>query len=122
MAARSSLSTPILLRHTKPASVMRNSPAVSLVFSSPLSKLASRSKSSDRFVACVVRDKYGSDVDLEEDGEEDETDYSTEDSEGELVTPQIDAAILNTLAKIRKRDASIYEAGRQVFRDEGAFA
>ncbi|KAL9936784.1 hypothetical protein V8E36_004019 [Tilletia maclaganii] len=45
------------------------------------------------------------------DSEEDET----EDEDGEQVTAEVDAALLRTLAKIKKRDASIYDSSKRVF-------
>ena len=65
----------------------------------------------------LVKDKYGSDVD-EIDEEEDSTDYTDEDEDGEELTPAVDAAILRTLARIRRKDPEIYENGKAVF--EGA--
>ena len=59
-----------------------------------------------------LQDKYGKDYSLSD--EEDE-DLSDEDSDAEFVTPQVDAAILRTLAKIRQKDPSVYEEGREVF-------
>jgi hypothetical protein len=59
-----------------------------------------------------VHDKYGSDAG-EDDGSS--TSYSSEDSEAELATPAVDAAILKTLARIKRGDAAIYEAGRDIF-------
>jgi protein KRI1 len=40
---------------------------------------------------------------------------SDEDSDAELVTPEVDVAILRTLARIRQKDPLVYEDGRQVF-------
>jgi protein KRI1 len=65
-----------------------------------------------------VKEKYGSDYsesgsagsDDSEDSEDTE-----EDSDGEELTPAVDAAILRTLARIRKKDPAIYEGGRNVF-------
>ncbi|BGO92911.1 hypothetical protein NBRC10512_006073 [Rhodotorula toruloides] len=64
-----------------------------------------------------LQDKYGKDYQLPEDDDE-STDYSTDDEAAELVTPEVDAAILRTLAKIRARDPSVYEQGREVFEEE----
>lgn len=49
---------------------------------------------------------------------ESSSDDETEDEEGEQVTADVDAAILTTLAKIRRKDESIYEAGKRVFDGE----
>ena len=65
-----------------------------------------------------VQDKYGKDYQLGDEDEDDETDYSTDDEDAELVTPEVDAAILRTLAKIRAKDPSVYEEGRAVFDGE----
>ena len=43
---------------------------------------------------------------------------SDDDSDAELVTPAVDAAILRTLAKIKNKDPTVYEQGRQVFDGE----
>ncbi|BGP21708.1 KRR1 interacting protein 1 [Rhodotorula toruloides] len=64
-----------------------------------------------------LQDKYGKDYQLPEHDDE-STDYSTDDEAAELVTPEVDAAILRTLAKIRARDPSVYEQGREVFEEE----
>ncbi|KAA1476501.1 hypothetical protein DENSPDRAFT_933091 [Dentipellis sp. KUC8613] len=67
-----------------------------------------------------LKEKYGSDVDSEIDDEE-ETDSEsdeTEDDEGEELTPAMDAAILRTLARIKRKDPEIYEAGKEVFKEE----
>ncbi|KAH9915495.1 KRI1-like family C-terminal-domain-containing protein [Fomitopsis serialis] len=67
-----------------------------------------------------LKEKYGSDVDDadvggdEDDSEEDES----EDEDGEELTPAVDAAILRTLARIRKRDPAIYESGKDIFEEE----
>lgn len=66
-----------------------------------------------------VQDKYGKDYQLGDEDEDDETDYSTDDEDAELVTPEVDAAILRTLAKIRAKDPSVYEEGRAVFDGKG---
>lgn len=42
----------------------------------------------------------------------------SEDEEGEQMTADVDAAILATLAKIRRKDESIYDAGKRVFDEE----
>lgn len=66
---------------------------------------------------CTVKEKYGSDGEGEEDSEDSE-DLETEDEDGEELTPAVDAAILRTLARIKRKDPSIYEQGKSVF--EGA--
>jgi len=47
----------------------------------------------------------------EENSEEDET----EDEDGEELTPAVDAAILRTLAKIKRKDPEIYDKDQRVF-------
>ncbi|KAM0753786.1 Krr1-domain-containing protein [Meredithblackwellia eburnea MCA 4105] len=64
-----------------------------------------------------LQDKYGKDYQLDDD-EDSEEDLSDDDEDAELVTPQVDAAILRTLAKIRNKDPSVYEEGREVFDEE----
>ena len=59
-----------------------------------------------------MKEKYG-DAYGSEDSES--TDYSSEDSDGELATPAIDAAIFHTLDRIRRRDQEIYDPSRKVF-------
>ena len=51
--------------------------------------------------------------------DEDSEEAESEDEDGEELTPAVDAAILRTLARIRRKDPSIYESGKDVF--EGAF-
>ncbi len=66
-----------------------------------------------------MKDKYGSDVDEGEEDEEDSEDAESEDEDGEELTPAVDAAILRTLARIKRKDPEIYEQGKDVF--EGTF-
>lgn len=61
-----------------------------------------------------VQDKYGANYTLS-DEEDEEEDLSDDDSDGEFVTPQVDVAILRTLARIRRKDPQVYEEGREVF-------
>lgn len=66
----------------------------------------------------AVKEKYGSDG---EGGDEDETDSEedeSEDEDGEELTPAVDAAILRTLARIKRKDPGIYDTNKDVF--EGA--
>ena len=63
-----------------------------------------------------MKEKYGSDYELSD--EEDDTDSEsdeTEDEDGEELTPAVDAAILRTLARIKRKDPAIYESGKSVF-------
>ena len=66
-----------------------------------------------------MKEKYGSDVDENdlEDSEDSEED-TTEDEHGEELTPARDAAILRTLARIKRKDPNIYDSNKDVF--EGA--
>ncbi|KDN51354.1 Krr1-domain-containing protein [Tilletiaria anomala UBC 951] len=57
-----------------------------------------------------------SDTSTESESETDET----EDEDGEQVTADVDAAILRTLAKIRRKDGDIYNADKKIFDDERA--
>lgn len=68
----------------------------------------------------IVQDKYGKDYQFGDQGdsEEDSEDLSDDDEDAEFVTPQVDAAILRTLARIKAKDPAVYEADRDVF--EGA--
>lgn len=67
-------------------------------------------------IVSIVKEKYGSDAeDLEE---EDSEDAESEDEDGEELTPAVDAAILRTLARIKRKDPSIYESGKDVFEEE----
>lgn len=61
-----------------------------------------------------MKEKYGSDVD-EDEAEEDSEEAESEDEDGEELTPAVDAAILRTLARIKRKDPSIYEQGKDVF-------
>jgi protein KRI1 len=68
-----------------------------------------------------VKDKYGSDIeesDLGEEGDSDSEDDESEDELGEELTPAVDAAILRTLARIKRKDPSIYQAGADVFQGQ----
>lgn len=68
-----------------------------------------------------MKEKYGSDYSESgsSDVGSDDSEDTEEDSDGEELTPAVDAAILRTLARIRKKDPAIYEGGRRVF--EGVF-
>ncbi|KAI5986902.1 KRI1-like family C-terminal-domain-containing protein [Pisolithus albus] len=66
-----------------------------------------------------LKEKYGSDISstsAEEDSED--SDDTSEDSDGVELTPAADAAILRTLARIKKKDPNIYDGHRQVFEEE----
>lgn len=60
-----------------------------------------------------MKDKYGSDAELDED--EEDSEEETEDEDGDELTPAIDVAMLRTLAKIRSKDPSIYDSKKNIF-------
>lgn len=62
-----------------------------------------------------MKDKYGSDAELDDKYDEDSEEDESEDEDGEELTPAMDVAILKTLAKIKNKDPEIYESGRNVF-------
>lgn len=62
-----------------------------------------------------MKEKYGSDVDEDNLESEDSEEDTTEDEQGEELTPALDAAILRTLARIKRKDPEIYDAGKDVF-------
>ena len=63
-----------------------------------------------------MKEKYGSDIE-EEDLEEstDSESAESEDEDGEELTPAVDAAILRTLARIRKKDPAIYDSSKNIY-------
>ncbi|KAG0151841.1 hypothetical protein CROQUDRAFT_667555 [Cronartium quercuum f. sp. fusiforme G11] len=63
-----------------------------------------------------LKDKYGPDYDGEETDEDE--DLSSEDSDAEFITPEVDAAILKTMAKIKRADPTLYEGDQPVFQEE----
>ncbi|KAK0459472.1 KRI1-like family C-terminal-domain-containing protein [Desarmillaria tabescens] len=66
-----------------------------------------------------LKAKYGSDA--EEDDDNDETDSESaesEDEDGEELTPAVDAAILRTLARIKRKDPDIYNSEKSIFGEE----
>ncbi|KAH9888481.1 KRI1-like family C-terminal-domain-containing protein [Cubamyces lactineus] len=65
-----------------------------------------------------LKEKYGSDVDEDEEDDEDSEEAESEDEDGEELTPAVDAAILRTLARIKRKDPSIYEQGKDIFEEE----
>ena len=62
-----------------------------------------------------MKEKYGSDVDEDCVDEEDSEEEESEDEDGEELTPAVDAAILRTLARIRRKDPAIYESGKHIY-------
>lgn len=67
-----------------------------------------------------MKEKYGADLDKEDVDEDDSEEAESEDEDGEDLTPAVDAAILRTLARIRRKDPSIYEQDKDIF--EGMLA
>ncbi|KZT64882.1 Krr1-domain-containing protein [Daedalea quercina L-15889] len=65
-----------------------------------------------------LKEKYGSDVDENGVDEDDSEEAESEDEYGEELTPAVDAAILRTLARIRRKDPAIYESGKDIFEEE----
>ncbi|KAH9856796.1 KRI1-like family C-terminal-domain-containing protein [Lenzites betulinus] len=65
-----------------------------------------------------LKEKYGSDFDEEAEEDEDSEEGVTEDEDGEELTPAVDAAILRTLARIKRKDPAIYETGKDIFEEE----
>lgn len=63
-----------------------------------------------------MKEKYGSDLEDISGSDEgsDESDVS-EDEDGEELTPAMDAAILRTLARIRRKDPEIYDSEKHIF-------
>ncbi|KAG8742935.1 hypothetical protein FRC10_000723 [Ceratobasidium sp. 414] len=64
-----------------------------------------------------LKEKYGPDFEGEEEEGDSESDES-EDEYGEELTPAVDAALLRTLAKIRRKDPEIYDSSVGVFSEE----
>ncbi|KAG2055514.1 hypothetical protein BDR06DRAFT_321017 [Suillus hirtellus] len=65
-----------------------------------------------------LKEKYGSDFEEGTDEETDSEDAESEDEDGEELTPAMDAAILRTLARIKKKDPAIYNAEHTIFEEE----
>ncbi|KAL1916494.1 uncharacterized protein VTP21DRAFT_5685 [Calcarisporiella thermophila] len=65
-----------------------------------------------------LQEKYGKDATLEDFEDEDSEEDVEEDEFGELVTPEIDAQILKTIAAIRTKNPKIYENNTAFFSDE----
>ncbi|KAI7962943.1 hypothetical protein MJO28_001037 [Puccinia striiformis f. sp. tritici] len=62
-----------------------------------------------------LKDKYGEDY---EPSEDDDEDFSSEDSDAEFITPEVDVAILKTLARIKKQDPKLYQPEGNFFEEE----
>ncbi|KAF8164552.1 KRI1-like family-domain-containing protein [Pholiota molesta] len=68
-----------------------------------------------------LKAKYGSDYDPDASGSDVSTDSESaesEDEHGEELTPAVDAAILRTLARIKKKDPAIYDSEKNIFGEE----
>ncbi|KAF8070380.1 KRI1-like family C-terminal-domain-containing protein [Lyophyllum atratum] len=66
-----------------------------------------------------LKEKYGSDYEEDEDvSETDSESAESEDEDGEELTPTVDAAILRTLARIKRKDPDIYNAEKNIFGEE----
>ncbi|KAG6331753.1 hypothetical protein ID866_7334 [Astraeus odoratus] len=66
-----------------------------------------------------LKEKYGSDIsDVSAEDDSDDSEDTSEDSDGAELTPAVDAAILRTLARIRKKDPEIYNGEKRVFEEE----
>ena len=55
-------------------------------------------------------------------GQDDSSEYSTEDEDGELLTPALDVEIFKTIDKIRNRKPEIYDTSSKFFSDAAAAA
>ncbi|KIK69016.1 hypothetical protein GYMLUDRAFT_35057 [Collybiopsis luxurians FD-317 M1] len=62
--------------------------------------------------------KYGSDGEEESGSESDSESDEDEDEDGEELTPAVDAAILRTLARIKRKDPEIYNSKSGIFEEE----
>ena len=64
----------------------------------------------------TVKEKYGSDFDEDDDESEDDSESDeSEDEDGLELTPNVDAAILRTLARIKRQDPAIYNTDKNIF-------
>lgn len=62
-----------------------------------------------------MKEKYGSDAELEDDEETDSEEDESEDEDGEELTPAMDVAVLRTLAMIKTKNPAIYDTTKKVF-------
>ncbi|KAL1744835.1 KRI1-like family C-terminal-domain-containing protein [Schizophyllum fasciatum] len=65
-----------------------------------------------------LKAKYGSDYEEDDLSESDSESDETEDEDGEELTPAVDAAILRTLARIKRKDPAIYDSKTNIFEAE----
>ncbi|KAJ8076653.1 Kinetochore protein Spc24 [Marasmius tenuissimus] len=68
----------------------------------------------------ALKEKYGSDAEEDGDEESDEESDESEDEDGEELTPAVDAAILRTLARIKRKDPEIYNSKSGIFEGMGS--
>lgn len=104
----------------KHLSTARSARSLPSVRPPPCNSSPSTSHTTRSPIALTVKEKYGSDVDEADADSEDSEDAESEDEDGEELTPAMDAAILRTLARIKRKDPAIYEAGKDVFEGECA--
>ncbi|KIY52343.1 hypothetical protein FISHEDRAFT_70028 [Fistulina hepatica ATCC 64428] len=65
-----------------------------------------------------LKAKYGSDAEEDDESETDSESAESEDEDGEELTPAVDAAILRTLARIKRKDPQIYKSEKDIFQEE----
>lgn len=65
-----------------------------------------------------LKEKYGSDFEEDEEAGSDSESDESEDEYGEELTPAVDAALLRTLARIRRKDPEIYDSKVGIFSEE----
>ncbi|KAL1729503.1 KRI1-like family C-terminal-domain-containing protein [Schizophyllum commune] len=65
-----------------------------------------------------LKAKYGSDFEEDDISESDSESDESEDEDGEELTPAVDAAILRTLARIKRKDPEIYDSKTNIFQAE----
>lgn len=62
-----------------------------------------------------MKAKYGSDYDTDPEFSTDSESAESEDENGEELTSVVDAAILRTLARIKKKDPAIYDSQKNIY-------
>ncbi|WAR52415.1 hypothetical protein PtB15_1B857 [Puccinia triticina] len=92
----------------------RNNQADSFHYNEAYAQKFERQKRGEELMK--LKDKYGSDYEASES----EEDFSSEDSDAEFITPEVDVAILKTLARIKKEDPKLYQSKGNVFEEEEA--
>ena len=89
--------------------------------SESLNQLSINQEFADRYLHNKQRDelhRLQDQYDQSGSDESSESEDETEDEDGDELTPNIDAAIFRTLAKIRSKDASLYDSSVNVFEQE----